>query len=157
LLQVKQNATGALVRDAMVDDGGHDLVERGFNVVEGLHAGEAGAEDVGATDDAGGMLLTLVIALVVVTELLAEECRGTAKDTIVFAMATSRAGHQSLQAGQADREERTAGSDVSTGTGSQRKGSVASYESTWGMYFGNQCGMGSPLRTRKHREMERLA
>ena len=74
LLQVEQDTTGALVREAMVGEGGEYLVERNLHVGERLHAWEPGAEDVGAADNAGGVLAAFVIAVVVVTELLSAEC-----------------------------------------------------------------------------------
>ena len=90
LLEVKQNATGALVGDAMVDEGGDDLVERGLDVGNRFHAREARAEDVGAANDGGGILATFVIAVVVVTEFLATKGGRAARDAIMLEIGARR-------------------------------------------------------------------
>ena len=48
----------------------------------------------GAADDSGGILVAFVIALVVVTELLAAKGWGAARDAISFEMVTGRVGHK---------------------------------------------------------------
>jgi hypothetical protein len=78
----------------MGDDCGDDLVERRLDIFERFHGREAGAEDVGAADDAGGVLGAFVIALMEVTELFSAKCGRAAKDAIFFQMVTGTAGHK---------------------------------------------------------------
>ena len=77
----------------MTGEGGEDLVERPLDIAKRFHR-RAGAEDVGAADDAGGVLAAFMIALVVVTEFLAAKCGRTAKHAVIFAMAASAVGHK---------------------------------------------------------------
>jgi hypothetical protein len=95
-LKVKEDAAGALVRDAVGGDGVQDFGERRLNVGEGLHAGESGAEDVGATDDAGGEFAALATAVVVEAESLAAKGGRAARDAICFEMIASAEGHECL-------------------------------------------------------------
>ena len=78
----------------MGGEGSPDFGERRLNLGERFHGREAGAEDVGAADDAGGVLGALVIALVELTELFSAKCGRTAKDAIFFQMVTGTVGHK---------------------------------------------------------------
>ena len=73
---------------------GDDLVERRLDIGERFHGREAGAEDIGAADDSGGILAAFVIALMEVTELFSAKCGRTAKDAIFFQMVTGTVGHK---------------------------------------------------------------
>ena len=94
-LQVKKHATGALERDAMGGEGTENFAERQLDIGERFHGREAGAEDIGAADDAGGVLAAFVVALVVVTELLAAKGGGAAGDAISLEIITGTVGHKS--------------------------------------------------------------
>ena len=94
-LQVKKHATGAAVRDAMGGEGTENFAERQLDIGERFHGRKAGAEDIGATDDSGGILAAFVIALVVVTELLAAKGGAAAGDAIYLPMVTSTKRHTS--------------------------------------------------------------
>ena len=78
----------------MGDECGDDLVECRLDIGERFHGREAGAKDVGAADDAGGVLGAFVIALVEVTELFSAKCGRAAKDAIFFQMVTGTVGHK---------------------------------------------------------------
>ena len=108
LLQVKQNATGALNWDAIGGEGVNDLGERELYVVERFHARESGAKDVGAADHASGELAAFVIALVEVTEFLATKCGRAAKNAIFLKMVTDTKRAYILQVQQADHDKRAA-------------------------------------------------
>ena len=96
LLEVKQNAAGALGGDGLGCDGSHDLVERQLDVGQGLHAGKAGAEDVSAADGAGGIAEALLIAVVEVTEPLATEGGRAAGGAVRLGEVADADGHGSL-------------------------------------------------------------
>ena len=71
-----------------------NFAERQLDIVERLHGREAGAKDVGAADDSGGILAAFVIALMEVTELFSAKCGRAAKDAIFFQMVTGTVGHR---------------------------------------------------------------
>jgi hypothetical protein len=62
LLQVKQNATGALERDAIGGEGIPDFGERRLDIGKSFHGREVGAENIGAADNSGGILAAFMIA-----------------------------------------------------------------------------------------------
>jgi len=78
----------------MGGEGTENFAERPLDIGERFHGREAGAKDVGAADDAGGVLGALVIALVEVTEVLGAKCGRAAKDAIFFQMVTGMVGHK---------------------------------------------------------------
>jgi hypothetical protein len=94
LLQVKQPGTGALERDATGGEGFENLVQGHLHVGKRFHAREAGAKDVGAADDAGGVLGAFVIALMEVTEFFSAKCGRAAKNAICLEMVTGRYRHK---------------------------------------------------------------
>jgi len=88
-LQVKKHATGAAVRDTIGGEGAENFAERQLDIGERFHRREAGAEDIGAADDSGGILAAFVIALMEETELFSAKCGGAAKDAIYLPMVTA--------------------------------------------------------------------
>jgi hypothetical protein len=78
----------------MGGEGSPDFGERDLHVGKRVHARESGAEDIGAADDAGGVLGAFVIALMEVTELFSAKCGRAAKDAIFFQMVTGTVGHK---------------------------------------------------------------
>jgi hypothetical protein len=97
LLQIKQPGPGALERDAFVDEGVHDLVERHLAIGERFHAGQAGTEDVSAADGAADRLAAFLVAVVEVTEFLAAQGGRAAGDTVRLGVVADTDGHGSLQ------------------------------------------------------------
>jgi hypothetical protein len=97
LLEVEQDAAGALGRDAVVKDGVHDFGERHLDVGERFHARKAGAEDVGAAEDSGDVLAALLIAVVEVAKALAVKGRRTAGGAVRLGEVADAAGHGNLQ------------------------------------------------------------
>jgi hypothetical protein len=95
--KVEKNATGAVERDAMRGEGVQDFCQRQLDILEGFHAWEAGAEDVGATEDSSGILAAFPSTEVEITELLAVKGGGAAGKAIFFEMVTGTVGHESLQ------------------------------------------------------------
>jgi hypothetical protein len=78
----------------MGGEGTENFAERQLDIGERFHGREAGAKDVGAADDAGGVLGTFVIALMEVAELFSAKRGRSAKDAIFFQMVTGTKGHK---------------------------------------------------------------
>jgi len=78
----------------MGGEGTENFAERQLDIGERFHGREAGAEDIGAADDSGGILAAFVIALMEVTELFSAKCGRAAKDAIFFQMVTGTVGHR---------------------------------------------------------------
>jgi len=77
LLQTEEDGTSAPMREAMGGKSIEYLVKGDLHFGERFHARKSGTEDVGTADDAGGVLASFVIALVVVTEVLGREVRAS--------------------------------------------------------------------------------
>ena len=97
LLQGKQQASGAGVVDAVLGQSGEDFMERELDIGESPGKERMGAEDVGAADDAGGVLAAFEVTLMVTAKLLATPGGGTAGDAVVFEEVTGGVGHENLQ------------------------------------------------------------
>ena len=93
-LDLEQDAAGAPIGRALVGDGIQDLGYGGLDVVEGLHAGQAGAKEVGPADESGGVLSALLVAVVEVAESLAVEGGGTAGEAIGLGEVADADGHR---------------------------------------------------------------
>jgi hypothetical protein len=78
----------------MGGEGSPDFGERDLHVGKRVHARESGAEDIGAADDAGGVLGAFVIALMEVAELFSAKCGRTAKHAILLEMVAGRVGYK---------------------------------------------------------------
>jgi hypothetical protein len=70
-----------------------DFAQGQLDVLQGIHAWEAGAEYVSAAEESGGILAASMIAEVVVTELFASKGRGAAGDAIFFEMVAGTERH----------------------------------------------------------------
>jgi hypothetical protein len=99
LLEVEQDSAGALGGEALIGHGGQNLGDGDLHVVEGLHAGEAGAEDVGAAEYSGGILASLLITMMVEAELLAMESGRAARGAVRLGEVADANGHGCLQNG----------------------------------------------------------
>jgi hypothetical protein len=77
-LKIEKDAARPVARDAAFGQCVDDVVETGEDVAEGAHGRETRAEDVGLANSGIDALLPLVVALVVIAELLAEESGGSA-------------------------------------------------------------------------------
>jgi len=95
-LQVEENAASASGRNALIQDGLHDGCECLLDFGKRVHVGKAGSEDVGTTDDAGGVLAIFLVALMEVAEFLTAKGGRAAGGAIFFEMVTSTDDHKNL-------------------------------------------------------------
>jgi hypothetical protein len=82
LLEIEEDAAGAIVRDTVFDQGTDDLVESGEDVAVRSHDRKTRAEYVGVANSSMDALLASVIAVVVIAELFAEQGGGSARSAV---------------------------------------------------------------------------
>jgi len=95
-LQGVQELAGAPSGEGVVGQGSDDLIQPGLHLGEGLGKRSVGSERVVATDNAFGVLLTLVIAVMIEAEFLSAKSGRTAVEAIGLAMAADGKGHGCL-------------------------------------------------------------